>query len=155
MNYKKYILQRDKKICDKNFPAGSIIIIDENNIYICENLPCNYKGDNPFLTIWTYNECTGFWEKEICRNSITKMIYDAYIKAGKPQRNKYFLSDIQTEGIMKKENIRHKKGSGRRINNSTINNPVRYKQVTQYAYYANLDNCKSGNASVVAASFLF
>ena len=54
------------------------------------------------------------------------------------------------EGMMKHE--RAKKSSGMR--KSGCSESMKYKQVTVYAYWENLYNSKSGNASVVCANML-
>jgi hypothetical protein len=159
--YKAAILKHDKIINGKKFPAGSIIVIDDyyssfgesSDIYVCTKLPHNYNGNNPTLTLWTYNEFTGFWERDIFQNKVTRMIWSAYVKTGKRKINTdNFITDEQAVDMMKCKNTVHKSGSGTRINNNTINNPVQYKQVTSYAYWANLYDVKSGNASVVASN---
>lgn len=157
-SYKAMIFKNDRKISGKQFPAGSIMIIDNyyssfgagTDVYICTNFPANFKGSNPVLKLWTYNENTGFWEMDLYRNNITKMIFKLYKEKHPKINNKTFVTDAEAIRMMDKEII-HKGGSGSRDYKGTVNNPVNYKQVTTYAYWANLDNAKSGNASVVAS----
>ncbi len=156
-NYQACILKRDKMLNGKTFPSGSIIVIDNycssfgegHDIYICTQFPRHYNGNKPILKLWTYNEGIDLWETDIFQNEITRLICKVYATSA-PKISKLFMEDSQAEKLMKKETV-CKQGKGGRIRDNIINNPVNYRQVTEYAYWENLNNAHSGNASVVAS----
>ena len=53
---------------------------------------------------------------------------------------------------MKHERRKKNGGGGSRISTSEINGALAFRQVTELAYWENLYNARSGNASVVAAN---
>ncbi len=161
-NYKAAILRHDHTIGGRQFPAGSVMVIDDyyssfgaaSDIYICVRMPRNYSGNRPMLSVWSYNEHTKFWECDLYRNKITEIMWKFWAKSGRPKIRRDFLSDDEATEMMKTYS-RKKAGVGSRDRKNVINNPVAYNQVTEYAYWANLDNARSGNASVVAANIRY
>ena len=63
-------------------------------------------------------------------------------------RKRLSLSEKSAESLMAHERVKKKKSQA--VGGAGEN--LQYKQVTVYAYWANLENSKSGNASVVASN---
>ena len=155
--YKTRILPVDMKVCARYFCKNSVVVIDDyrggHDIYVCSKFPAAYKGNNPFMDVWAYDEFSGWQLFIFFQNNITRIMWDVFCQNGKrtPRRERLTITDGEARRMMKTETVK-KSGSGSRICNNSINSPVAYKQVTSYAYWANLDNAKSGNASVVASN---
>ena len=156
--YNVTYLKKSRIISGKLFPAGSFVLVDQYTssfssgyeIYVATKIPASYKGKNPLLTLHVYSDCTGSWETDIFRNKISLKIWDAYLKHNKPEIDQNFVTDQDAANMMRHDR-KHKSGSGRRDFVNTITDSMRFKQVTELAYWENLNNSKSGNASVVAA----
>lgn len=157
--YKSGILRKDSILYGKCFPAGSVLLVNSYtssfssgmDVYVATKIPGSYKGQNPILTLYVYSDVNGMWTKDIFHGIITRKIWNTYLKFGKPEINKLYIPDEKALEMMKHER-RHKSGAGAREYKNAINGSLAYKQVTELAYWANLNNSKSGNASVVAAN---
>lgn len=155
-----YINTAQFNIYDMIIPQNSISYIDtcENTMYICSYFP-NYSGsaENVILNVVWYDYETrtvGITTLKNCDASIA--LFEAWKSASKPHARKIThnitLRDYES---MMKHDRKKKSGSGgvRLLQNCeyTTDN-LRYKQVTESAYWANLSNSRSGNASVVASN---
>ena len=146
-------------IYDIIIPANSMIYIDtcETTMYICTHFP-NYAGDpeNVTLRVLWYDYEMRTIGDTFLHNDISVNLFCAWINASKPRTKKIIHKDNFSDyENMMRHSRRKKSGSGgvRIMKNCdyTTDN-LRYKQVTEPAYWANLNNAKSGNASVVASS---
>lgn len=75
------------KIKGKNFLINAMFIVDENNdIYLCQNFPKNYKGKSPFLTLHIYDNALDRWGIEDAeKNYITEILWNCYVKNNRPK----------------------------------------------------------------------
>lgn len=161
--YKTYILRKSKTIADKTFPANSIVVIDEYHnywhesydMYVCCNLPHTYKGDNPVLTVFVLSEGETSWDCMTIQNHITKRLFKAftYNKRRMAKFGKLEVSDSAAAELMKAEH-KKKKSVGGKIYTNQITDSIGYNQLTEYAYWANLDNAKSGCAALSAVKMI-
>lgn len=146
-------------IYDVTIPANSVIYIDtcENTMYICTHFP-NYAGspENVTLRVLWYDYEMHTIGDTFLHNDISTSLFSAWIAASKPHARKIVrqttFADYEN---MMKHSRRKKSGSGgvRLMKNCEYTtDSLRYKQVTEPAYWANLNNSKSGNASVVASN---
>ena len=148
-------------IFDIIIPCNSIIYIDvcENTMYICSRFP-NYSGDakNVILNVTWYDyemHTIGTTTLKNCDASIA--LFEAWKSASMPHtrkiRHEMTMRDYEK---MMDHPRKNKRGTGGvRLSEKTdeyTTDAVRYKQVTEAAYWANLNNSKSANASVVASS---
>lgn len=156
-----YQLKQGARINGKVVRAGSVVVDDNfynsfssgREIYVCENLPRYYKGNNPRLTVSIWTE-GGYWERETLQNVVTRAIWAKFVENGrrKAKRDPLNLTDDQARDLMKHDRKKKGGGGGSRIYTSAINESLAFKQVTEEAYWANLNCASSGNASVVAAN---
>ena len=148
-------------IFDVIIPCNSVIYVDvcENIMYICSRFP-NYSGDakNVILNVTWYDyemHTIGTTTIKNCDASIA--LFEAWKSASMPHtrkiRHEMTMRDYEK---MMDHPRKNKRGTGGvRLSEKTdeyTTDAVRYKQVTECAYWANLNNSKSGNASVVASS---
>lgn len=156
-----HLFNRDAKIHGRVVRAGSILLQDRYynsfssgcDLYICDSLPRFYKGNNPRLrvSVWTDG---GFWESDLIQNGISRIIWRKFVECGrrKTKADPLSLTDDQARDLMKHERRKKNGGGGSRISTSEINGSLAFRQVTELAYWENLYNARSGNASVVAAN---
>ena len=148
-------------IFDITIPCNSVIYIDvcENTMYICSRFP-NYSGDakNVILNVTWYDyemHTIGTTTLKNCDASIA--LFEAWKSASMPHtrkiRHEMTMRDYEK---MMDHPRKNKRGTGGvRLSEKTdeyTTDSLHYKQVTESAYWANLSNSKSGNASVVASS---
>ena len=148
-------------IFDITIPCNSVIYIDvcENTMYICSRFP-NYSGDakNVILNVTWYDyemHTIGTTTIKNCDASIA--LFEAWKSASMPHtrkiRHEMTMRDYEK---MMDHPRKNKRGTGGvRLSEKTdeyTTDSLHYKQVTESAYWANLSNSKSGNASVVASS---
>lgn len=154
-----YINTSQFNIFDVTIPTNSVIYCDisENTLYICTHFP-NYVGNPENVTlrvIWYDYEMRTIGDTFL-HNEISSSMFSAWLNASKPRTKKIMHKNsfADYENMMR-HSRRKKSGSGgvRLMKNCeyTTDN-LRYKQVTESAYWANLSNSKSGNASVVASN---
>ena len=146
-------------IFDVTIPCNSIIYIDvcENTMYICSRFP-NYSGDakNVILNVTWYDyemHTIGTTTLKNCDASIA--LFNAWKSASMPHAQKP-QQTINLNSMMQDCIRRKKSGSGgvrlSAKSDEYTTDSLRYKQVTEPAYWANLSNSKSGNASVTASN---
>ena len=148
-------------LIDTVFPVGTYVYTDRKNriAYLCTRFPRSYHGmpSRVILNVTWYDFDTHFLGSttlQNCKESLA--LFKAFqsnngLNAGRVVRE---FSDSDYENFMRHER-RHKRGTGGVIlgkNCGQTTDNLHYKQVTESAYWANLDNMKSGNASVVASS---
>ena len=148
-------------IFDVTIPCNSVIYIDvyENTMYICSRFP-NYSGDakNVILNVTWYDyemHTIGSTTLKNCDASIN--LFNAWKSASMPHTRKirHEMTMRDYENMMDHSRKKKSATGGVRLSEKTdeyTTDAVRYKQVTECAYWANLNNSKSGNASVVASS---
>lgn len=100
-----FFAQKDTKLCGKIIHKNSIIAYDRYTkfVYVCENFPKKYTGENPTLKVWVYDPDFDDWSLETLRNSITKAMWHEYAISGGCKK-------IDTEEIPANTCIRKKKG---------------------------------------------
>ena len=156
-----YINTTQFSIYDIIIPANCVIYNDtsENTLYICPHFP-NYAG-NPknvnLRVIWYDYEMRAIDDTFLKNCDISIALFNAWKNASKPHVRKirHEMTVRDYEKMM--EHPRKKKSStgGVRLSSridEQITDALRYKQVTECAYWANLDDPKSGKASIVANS---
>ena len=148
-------------IFDVTIPCNSVIYIDtcENTMYICSRFP-NYSGDakNVILNVTWYDyemHTIGTTTIKNCDASIA--LFDAWKSASMPHARKIRrnITMRDYENMMKHDRKKKSGSGGVRLSAKSdeyTTDSLRYKQVTESAYWANLSNSKSGNASVVASN---
>ena len=146
-------------IFDVTIPYNSVIYIDvcENTMYICSRFP-NYSGNakNVILNVTWYDyemHTIGTTTLKNCDASIA--LFNAWKSASMPHARKP-QQTINLNSMMQDCIRRKKSGSGgvrlSAKSDEYTTDSLHYKQVTESAYWANLSNSKSGNASVVASN---
>ncbi len=122
--YKNMILKKDTVIQNKQFPAGTIFIIEyiyndyhkNCNIYACFDFTITKQIKKPIKDIkksnkekkeeieklqgYVYNMYDNVWNYIHIKKNITSMLWKVYNKNNKPEVNKYFLSDADAKNIM-------------------------------------------------------
>lgn len=146
-------------IFDVIIPVNSIIYCDvlESTLYICTCFP-NYAGNPKNVTlhvIWYDYEMHTIGDTFL-HNDISSAMFSAWLNASKPRTKKIMHKNsfADYKNMMKHERKKKSSSGGVRLTKNceyTTDN-LHYKQVTESAYWANLSNCKSGNASVVASN---
>ena len=148
-------------IYDMTIPANCVIYRHEleKTLYICPHFP-NYAGkpENVALrVIWYDYELHTIGDTFIKNCDVSIALFNAWINASKPHARKIH-HEMTMRDYEKMMDHPHKKKcstGGMRLSKKSdeyITDAVRYKQVTESAYWANLENSKSGNASVVASN---
>lgn len=163
-----YITRTQVYFYDFVVRANSVIYVDSAQIlWTCDRFP-NYAG-NPknvrlqasYFDLQTHEIGRAFIQG--CRASIA--LFTAWKGANKPhtRRMECALTDADFADLMRHDR-KHKRGTGGvRLSakvDATITDSLRYNQVTEPAYWANIgvnsytgETCKnSGNASLVAAN---
>lgn len=161
MNYSKYFHAIDEdcyinsiqcRIYDTIIPANSVFYhdSDDSTVYICSHFP-NYNGNinKLIIPIFWYDYSKKQCGSTLLKNKISVRMFIAWDLWGRPKAA--HVKSCNYENMMKHDR-RHKHGSGQRVVSNTMTDSLRYKQVTEAAYWANLYNNKSGNASVVASN---
>ena len=156
-----YINTMQFSIYDITIPANCVIYNDtsERTLYICPHFP-NYAGkpENVNLRVVWYDyemHTIGSTTIKNCDASIA--LFEAWKSASMPHarkiRHEMTMRDYEK---MMDHPCKNKRGTGGvRLSEKTdeyTTDSLHYKQVTESAYWANLSNSKSGNASVVASS---
>ena len=148
-------------IYDITIPANCVIYNDtsERTLYICPHLP-DYAGkpENVNLrVIWYDYEMHTIGDTFLKNCNISIALFNAWIAASKPHTRKIRHEMTMRDYEKMMDHPRKKKSAtgGVRLSAKSdeyTTDAVRYKQVTECAYWANLNDSKSGNASVVASS---
>lgn len=156
-----YINIMQFSIYDITIPSHSIIYNDtsEKTLYICTHFP-NYNGkpENVNLrTIWYDYEMWKIGDIFLKNCDVSIALFYAWKIAGKPHSRKihHEMTMCDYENMMKHPRKKKTTTGGVRLFsklNEYTTDAIRYKQVTEDAYWANLENSKSGNASIVANS---
>lgn len=156
-----YINIMQFSIFDITIPANCVIYNDvrESVLYICTHFP-NYAGkpENVVLrVIWYDYEMHTIGDTFVKNCDVSIALFNAWIASSKPHARKitHKMTMRDYENMMKHDR-KHKRGTGGvRLSEKSdeyTTDAIRYKQVTECAYWANLDDAKSGKASVVASS---
>jgi hypothetical protein len=83
MKYSVYISEKEQQLCNVRIPKNAIMIKDERgNVTLCMDFPRHYKGTNPSLNIWYWDEIHQCFEPDIWRNNTTKVLWKLYVKGG-------------------------------------------------------------------------
>lgn len=148
-------------IFDVTIPSHCMIYnsVFESTLYICPHFP-NYAGkpENVILrVIWYDYEMHAIGNTIIKNCEVSVALYNAWLNASKPKsrriRHEITMRDYER---MMDHDRKHKHGTGgvrlSKKSDQITTDSLRYKQGTEAAYWANLNNSKSGNASVVASS---
>lgn len=168
----KNILQKIDKYCciltqqytihGVTFPKNTVVFPDDSTIFLCYKFP-NYHGNSKkvYLQVW-FLHGNDMQMAEIS-DKITCVLFNAWEKAGRPLPvyKKSEMSMRDYENAMKHDRKKKSGSGGIRLRGNEIvpENQMRYKQVTEPAYWAYMGvdsftgvSCKnSGNASVVAS----
>lgn len=139
-------------------PKNSFIYVDKNRIaYFVRHVP-KYAGNpkNLILHVLCYDLDTRMLSRDIIKGGeIASAIQAAWYDTSKPHAAKpqHMVTMRDYENMMKHDR-KKKRGTGgeRLINDEQTTDSLRYNQVTEYAYWANVYDSKSGKASVVASS---
>lgn len=138
---------------------GSIAFLESGILYFCDSFPKKYAGSMArlILRVNCYDGDTRVITADIMRgNTVTYALYSGWIKAGRPtaQKFKRDLGMRDYEHMMDHDRKKKRGTGGVRLSAKSdeyTTDSVHYKQVTECAYWENLNNSKSGNASVVAS----
>lgn len=156
-----YINIKQFNIYDVIIPAYSIIYknTSEKTLYICTRFP-NYSGNpkNVLLSVVWYDWETRLLGQTVVKNcDVSITLFNAWVDANKP-RAKRIVHQMNTRDYEKMMEHDHKKKRGTGGTRLTAKadeyttDAIRYKQVTEIAYWEQLNDYHSGNASVVASS---
>lgn len=157
-----FIIIKQFNLYDITIPKNTIAYYSkyEKTWYFCTRFPRNYNGkaENVTLSVLWY-DCTmrtiGDTMLKNCDVSIA--LYESWINASKPHTCKIYheMTQKDYEQLMHQPSKKKKQTGGVRLSEKSdeyTTDNIQYKQNTLYAYYANLDNAKSGSASMIATS---
>lgn len=83
MKYKSFVSVKEQQLGNILIPENTIIVVYENGDKIlCKNFPRNYKGNDPVLTIWYWDEIHKTWECDVWKNHVTKLLWKIYVNGG-------------------------------------------------------------------------
>lgn len=128
------------------FPGSLYGRYTSNNkriFWVCDNY--NYINDR--LQVHFYNGA--YWKIEWISSAhpVYKWVKSALSELGKiPKIDRDKISFDDAKNLMRHDRL-HKKGSGSRINNHSINPPLKWNEITEIAHWYG-----KGNASVVACN---
>lgn len=145
-------------LCGISIPANSIIYKsdEEKTMYICSKFPRNYHGKTSSVilnVVWYDWELRQVGSTTLKNCPISEALYNVWVNINKPQSR---LNPVYDYEKMMDHERRKKSGTGgvrlsKKSDEYTTDN-LRYNQVTESAYWANMHNAKSGNASIIASS---
>ena len=127
-----------------------------NIVYFCSKFPKNYKGKpcNIILHVHFYDFDTHELGATTLRNcEVSRELYGAWLDSSRPKPRK-IVHEEDFEKLMKCDNRKKKSTTGGVRLMKDVDECVdfiRYRQVTYYAYIANMNDSRSGSASVVAS----
>lgn len=166
-----YRLKKQYCFIDCVFPKNTLIYFDYNTMYLCDHYPAKYKGipDNLILNFTWIDLGTQFiGHTTIKGGTICEDLWLAYSSLGTKELAKNDTQNLRCpEKIcheltaddyknMMRHDRRKKSGSGgvrlSAKSDEYTTDALRYNQVTESAYWANLNNSKSGNASMIASN---
>lgn len=153
-----YIVVNQFSIYDLYIPKNAIIYNNkrEKTMYICTHFPTKYNGkaENVRLNVSWYDYETRNIGTITIKNHISTALYESWINASRPHTHKihHEMTDKDYEKLMYQPTKKKKQTGGVRLskNSDIFTDGIKYKQNSVYAYYENLDNFKSGNASMIA-----
>lgn len=156
-----YIAMVQSRLFDVTIPKYSIAYYHnkEHTLYICTHFP-NYTGkvENVRLNVLWYDLQMGtIGETTVQRCDVSIALYNAWLNASKPKTRKIY-HEIDYEKLMYAPPKKKKATGGVRLSEKTdaiTLDSIKYKQNTVYAYYENLYDAKSGNASMIASNYTF
>lgn len=83
MKYKVYISEREQTLCNLRIPKNAVMIEDEKGeITLCTKFPRHYRGKNPVLNIFYWDELHECFESDIWQNSATRVLWKIYENGG-------------------------------------------------------------------------
>ena len=95
MKYTVYISEKEQKLCNIYLPKNAIIIKDENDeLTVCMDFPRNYKGHNPCLKIYYWDEIHECFEADLWQNEATRVLWAIYAKGGYKKMGKIMFPEI-------------------------------------------------------------
>lgn len=95
MKYTVYIIEKEQRMHNIYMPKNSILIKDENGeLTACMDFPRNYKGTNPTLKVYYWDEIHECFEADIWQNETTRALWAIYAKGGYKRMGKIMLPQI-------------------------------------------------------------
>lgn len=154
-----YIVVNQFQLYDIIIPKNTIIYYNkyEKTWYFCTRFPRNYNGkaENVALSVIWYDCTMRTIGDTILKNcDISIALYTAFLNASKPKTCKIY-HEPNYEQLMYQPSKKKKQTGGVRLSKNSdeyTTDSIQYKQNTMYAYYANLNNAKSGKASMIATN---
>lgn len=157
-----YITLSQFNLYDITIPKNSIAYYDskDKTLYVCTGFPRNYQGKPEKISLrvlWYDYELHAIGDTFLQGDEISIALYNAWINESRPKQCKIHreMSTSDYESMMHHSTRKKKSTGGVRLSEKTdeyTTDAIGYKQVTEYAYYANLESSKSGNASVIASN---
>lgn len=84
MRYKISISKTEQQLGNVRIPQNAIIIQDEyGELTMCKDFPRYYKGTNPTLKIWYYDDIHECWEQDLWQNETTRVLWKIYVNNGR------------------------------------------------------------------------
>ena len=154
-----YITIKQFKLRDITIPKNTIAYYAQNEgvIYFCAHFPrYNGKVQNIFLRVAYFDFAMRQVNECVIQNCVASIsLVNAWKSASMPHAQKP-QQTINLNSMMQDCIRRKKSGSGgvrlSAKSDEYTTDSLRYKQVTEPAYWANLSNSKSGNASITASN---
>ena len=140
-------------------PRGALLCYDRENrqAYFCTRFPKNYAGSPSSVilnVLWYDCDLHEIGSTTLKNCDISIALYNAWLNASKPKTRRV-RHEIDYERMMDHDRKNKRGTGGVRLSaksDEQTTDALHYNQVTEAAYWANLNNSKSGNASVVARS---
>ena len=77
------VSEREQNAGNIRIPKNALILIhDDGTKILCKKFPRNYKGKNPGLEIYYWDDIHNVWEWDLWQNKYTRILWGYYVKSG-------------------------------------------------------------------------
>lgn len=95
MKYRVFISDKEQTLCNLRLPKNAILIVDEyGDATLCMNFPRNYKGSDPVLHIYYWDEIHQCFVPDVWKNATTKALWTIYARGGYKRMGKIMYPQI-------------------------------------------------------------
>lgn len=150
-----YIAKSSFTVNGRSMPKNTIVVYDGDCMYMCVDFPRTYAGENPRLWVSVYDiDARRLDDPQVMQNAVTRKLWKCFV--GKGRKRPYYGDTTDYAHEMRSAIRKRKNSSGGVVmyaakERNDLQERIEYKQITSYAYWENLNNAKSGKASVVAS----
>lgn len=145
---KSKILNKPLRYKGLVIPKNAVCVINDGIYYFAWNLPCEFPTSGILQAVYLIPERGEIGSVYLKNEPEKAALITAYKRAGYPYSPMPYNENY---AALMRHSRKNKRQNGGRLCNSE-GGVLRYKQVTEDAYWANLYDNKSGNASIIASS---